>query len=161
MKIVITLLVMQSFFLVSTVNASEIIYGRASTKFIQNGDVISLEVIIFKPPGPGPFPTLMFNHGSTGQGANPAYSKISYTVASLAFMLNERGWLVAFPQRRGRGRSDGLYDEGLESDRSGYSCTPEIGVSGLDRALHDIDTVFKYLTRHSRNQENTILWTFS
>jgi len=72
MKSVLPLLVIQIAFLVSTINASELIYGRAPTEFVENGEAISLEIIIFKPHGPGPFPTLMFNHGSTGSDANPA-----------------------------------------------------------------------------------------
>lgn len=149
MKIVIAIIVFQFAFLISAINASEIIYGRAPTEFVENGKAVSLEVIIFKPLGPGPFPTLVFNHGSTGSGANPAYFKRSYTATSLAFFFNERGWLVAFPQRRGRGKSDGQYDEGLKPNRSGYSCTPEIALRGLERALQDLETVLKYLMGRS------------
>ena len=145
MKSVLPLLVIQIAFLVSTIHASELIYERAPTEFVENGEAISLEIIIFKPHGPGPFPTLMFNHGSTGSDANPAYFKTSYTAISLAFYFNERGWLVAFPQRRGRGRSDGVYDEGLEPNGPGYSCNPEISLRGLERALQDLDSAVKYL----------------
>ena len=145
MKIVFALLVIQIPFLASAINASELIYGRAPTELVENDEVVSLEIIIFKPLGPGPFPTLMFNHGSTGSDANPAYFKISYTAGSLAFYFNERGWLVAFPQRRGRGRSGGQYDEGLEPTGTGYSCNPEISLRGLERALQDLDSAVKYL----------------
>jgi dienelactone hydrolase len=125
--------------------SSEIIYTRAPTDLIEDGKSISLEIIIYKPPGSGPFPTLMFNHGSTGTGANPAYFKTSYAATSLAFYFNKQGWLVAFPQRRGRGRSDGFYNEGLEPNRSGYSCTPEIAFRGIERALQDLEEAVKYL----------------
>lgn len=53
--------------------------------------------------------------------------------------------MVAFPQRRGRGRSGGLYNEGLEPNREGYSCSSQISLKGMERALQDIDIVVKYL----------------
>ena len=149
MKTVIALIVFQFAFLAPAINASEIIHGRAPTEFVENGEAVSLEVIIFKPLNLGPFPTLVFNHGSTGSGANPAYFKRSYIASSLAFFFNERGWLVAFPQRRGRGKSDGIYDEGLEPNRSGYSCTSEIALRGFERALQDLEAVVKYLKGRS------------
>jgi hypothetical protein len=33
---------------------------------------VRLEVVIYKPPGDGPFPLLVVNHVSTGRGNNPA-----------------------------------------------------------------------------------------
>ena len=59
--------------------------------------------------------------------------------------FNKRGWIVAFPQRRGRGKSGGLYDEGFTPDRSEYSCDPEFSLPGLERALTDMDAAADYL----------------
>jgi len=61
----------------------------------------------------------------------------------------ERGWMVAFPQRRGRGMSDGLYDEGFTPDRSGYSCDATLALAGADRALADLDAVTDWLINRS------------
>jgi pimeloyl-ACP methyl ester carboxylesterase len=61
----------------------------------------------------------------------------------LARFFNERGWLVAFPQRRGRGRSDGTNDEGFRPDRSVYSCSKQYALPGLDRAVEDVEAVFE------------------
>lgn len=56
--------------------------------------------------------------------------------------------MVAFPQRRGRGKSDGLYDEGLAADRTqGYSCDPSRSLPGTDRALTDIEAAIAALQR--------------
>ena len=33
-----------------------------------DGGPVNLELRIYKPSGQGPFPTLVFNHGSTGTG---------------------------------------------------------------------------------------------
>ena len=68
----------------------------------------TLEVRVFAPEGTGPFPTLLFNHGSTGDGTDPSLFPLTWTCLPLARHFTERGWLVAFPQRRGRGGSDGL-----------------------------------------------------
>ena len=54
--------------------------------------------------------------------------------------------MVAFPQRRGRGKSEGLYDEGFQVDRSqGYACDPILALPGADRALTDIEAAVEVL----------------
>ena len=80
---------------------------------VEDGKPVDLEAMIFKPNGAGPFPLAVFNHGSTGNGTNPALLTETQFNVGLADFLNSRGWLVASPQRRGRGKSDGLYDEGF------------------------------------------------
>jgi dienelactone hydrolase len=100
---------------------------------------VRLEVVIYKPPGDGPFPLLVVNHGSTGRGNNPALFTQTFSSPAFAEMFVEKGYMVAFPQRRGRGKSGGLYDEGFNVDRSqGYACDPKLSVPGADRALTDI-----------------------
>jgi pimeloyl-ACP methyl ester carboxylesterase len=109
------------------------------TTLIEEGKPVSLEVVIFRPNGVGPFPLAIFNHGSTGNGTNPRLFKETLFDVALADFLNNRGWIVAFPQRRGRGRSDGLYDEGFSVDRrDGYTCDFDASLSGAERALEDI-----------------------
>jgi dienelactone hydrolase len=118
---------------------------RLPTRFVENGKLATLEIVIYKPPGDGPFPTLMFNHGSTGNGDNPALFNSTWSSATLARFFTDKGWLVAFPQRRGRGKSDGLYDEGFEENRSRYACSPALSLPGLERALSDMDAATDYL----------------
>lgn len=118
---------------------------RIPTRFIENNKPVTLEMVIYKPPGNGPFPTLMFNHGSTGNGDNPALFISTWTSATLARFFTDKGWLVAFPQRRGRGKSDGLYDEGFEENRSRYACSTALSLPGLERALSDMDAAADYL----------------
>lgn len=115
------------------------------TPYSEAGKPVALEMIIAKPPGPGPFPLLIFHHGSTGRGDDPSSFKRTFTANALAHQLNERGWMVAFPQRRGRGNSGGLYDEGFERDRSRYSCSPDLSLKGLDRAIEDAGVALDYL----------------
>lgn len=75
--------------------APERLVERIPTTFLENGTPVTLEVVIFKPPGPGPFPTVMFNHGSTGNGDNPSSFTSTWTTPGLAKFFTERGWLVA------------------------------------------------------------------
>lgn len=83
----------------------------------------------------------MFNHGSTGRGDNPDLFRRSTSSPAVASYFVDRGWMVVFPQRRGRGASDGHYDEGCESDRSRYSCVPNLSLPGVERAFEDLDAV--------------------
>jgi dienelactone hydrolase len=87
----------------------------------------------------------MFNHGSTGNGDDPAQFRITYTNEAVAKFFADRGWLVAFPQRRGRGASDGSYDEGFTPDRSRYSCLSTPALAGFERALLDVDAAADFL----------------
>jgi len=119
--------------------------ARAETPFFENGQPLSLEVVLFKPLSEGRFPAVLFNHGSTGSGSDPALFGATFTSKAVAEFFVAHGWLVAFPQRRGRGRSAGLYDEGFTPDRSGYSCEQDPALAGADRALDDIDVATDWL----------------
>ncbi len=115
------------------------------TNLVESGQAIRLELVISKPDGEGPFPTLVFNHGSTGTGSDPNIFKLTWWSEEIAELFNKRGWMVVFPQRRGRGQSDGLYDEGFTPNRSGYTCNPSTSLEGMERALTDIDAVVAHL----------------
>jgi dienelactone hydrolase len=129
-----------------------------ATGLVEDGRPVRLEVVIFKPPGQGPFPLAVINHGSTGRGNDPALFTQTWSAADLADFLNERGWIVAFPQRRGRGKSDGHYDEGFSPERAkGYTCDSDISLAGADRALHDIDAALTSLKRRSDVAASQIL----
>ncbi len=119
---------------------------QKSTIFIPSTEPgVRLQVIDARPRTKGPYPTLIFNHGSTGRGVNPAVFKRAMRPAAVQNFFNERGWLVLFLQRRGRGKSEGQYDEGLASDGSGYSCEPEIALRGFDRAVEDVNAVASFV----------------
>jgi len=106
-----------------------------------DGQTVRLEMRIYTPGGEGPFPILIFNHGSTGYGRNPALFRQPIDIPRVtADFFVERGWAVVLPARRGRGGSEGLYDEGFAEDRAlGYTCDPSRSIPGADRALRDIE----------------------
>lgn len=121
---------------------------RLPTGLVENGQPIRLETVIFRPPGAGPFPLAVINHGSTGMGRDQSLFTQTWYNPALASFLNERGWIAAFPQRRWRGQSDGLYDEGFAVDRSrGYSCEAERSLAGATRALRDVEAAVTSLRR--------------
>ena len=107
-----------------------------------DGETVKLAVITYKPAGNGPFPTLIFHHGSTGGGRDLSVFSRPYEAKVLSEWFTARGWAVVLPSRRGRGGSEGLYDEGFDTNRgNGYSCEPPLALAGADRALRDIDAV--------------------
>lgn len=118
---------------------------RADTPFVEGGQPASLEVVLFRPLQAGRYPTLVFHHGSTGSGSDSSQFRLTFTSKAIAAWFVDRGWMVAFPQRRGRGQSDGIYDEGFEPDRSGYSCRADLALAGAERALDDLDAVTDWL----------------
>jgi dienelactone hydrolase len=123
---------------------------RMPTPFTDaNGRAQTLEMVIYRPPGAGPFPTLVFNHGSTGNGDKPEWFTHTWTSPEVGRVFAEQGWQIVFPQRRGRGKSDGLYDEGFEPDRSRYACQASLALPGLERALADLDAVMVHVATRS------------
>ncbi len=65
-------------------------------------------------------------------------AKIDYFDALIEY-FGDRGWAVAVPMRRGRGNSEGLYDEGFDSNRKyGYTCESALSLAGAERALDDV-----------------------
>ena len=136
---------------------SEVTSEFITTSMVEDGKPVRLEVLVRKPQGPGPFPTVVFNHGSTGRGNNPELFRRSWSSATVATYFVERGWMIIFPQRRGRGASDGRYDEGFERDRSAYSCQTDLSLAGVDRAVEDLDAVMAHVKSRPDVQVKRIL----
>ncbi|MCD6079358.1 MAG: hypothetical protein K0R89_3302, partial [Ramlibacter sp.] len=119
---------------------------RLATPWTHEGQSVSLLLVVYRPDtGRGPWPTLVVNHGSTGDGNRPELFAHTYTSLDIVRQFTQRGWQVIFPQRRGRGGSGGLYDEGFEADRSRYSCDPARSLAGFDRAMEDLHLVMQHV----------------
>lgn len=115
------------------------------TPWLEEDGIVKLEMIVRKPEGSGPFPVVIFNHGSTGSGRNPRKFLKTFDSAEIGSFFNGLGWMVLYPQRRGRGSSCGKYLEGISSNRLGYSCDPAISLCGADRAIDDLDVVMDHV----------------
>ena len=128
---------------------------RVPTPWVENDQPVTLEMVVYRPGHASgfttmasgtppaspvkPMPTLVFNHGSTGDGDKPAWFKHTWVSPEVGKYFVGKGWQVVFPQRRGRGASGGLYDEGFEPDRSRYACLAEFSLPGLERAVYGVD----------------------
>ena len=139
-------------------SSSNVEFLMLDTELTENGKPVRLETVVYRPKGEGPFPLLVFNHGATLNGREPKRFRDTWSSFLLANAFVDRGWMVAFPQRRGRGRSDGVYDEGFAPDRKqGYSCDPMRSVTGAERALGDIDAAIAALRSRPEVSKGPIL----
>jgi dienelactone hydrolase len=73
-----------------------------------SGSSVELETTVFKPPGQGPFPLVVMNHGK--EPGNPHLQKRDrFLVISREFV--KRGYAVVIPMRKGFAKSTGNYVE--------------------------------------------------
>ena len=81
------------------------------TVFYPSGE-LKIEAYVFKPEGAGPFPVVIYNHGSRS-----GHEREERPFAYVGAMLTRSGYLVVVPERRGYGKSDGpTFDETVGED---------------------------------------------
>lgn len=74
---------------------------------------LQIEAYLYKPEGKGPFPVVIYNHGS-----RPGSERAERPFAYVGKMLAESGYLVLVPERRGYGKSEGTpFVEEIGDDR--------------------------------------------
>lgn len=115
------------------------------TPFEEGGKPVTLELVYRPPAGPGPHPTLLFTHGSTNNGNDAREVRHTAVYEDLAGFFNERGWLVVFLQRRGRGQSGGSDAEGWDPTAGRYACGLDVARQGQARGLEDLDAALSFL----------------
>jgi dienelactone hydrolase len=72
---------------------------------------VSMRATVFRPPGPGPFPLVVINHGSADYFEfRENYLMPTFEAASSWFV--QHGFAVVVPQRPGHGETGGSYLEG-------------------------------------------------
>ena len=82
------------------------------TAFYPSGK-LKIEAYVFKPEGVGPFPVVIYNHGS-----RPGHEREERAFAYVGEMLAHTGYIVVAPERRGYGKSDGpTFGETVGEDR--------------------------------------------
>ena len=118
---------------------------RAMVPLAIDGEQVRLATITYKPPGNGPFPTLIFHHGSTGRGRDPALFERPYDPKALADWFTARGWAVILPSRRGRGGSEGPTTKASSPTGPGLQLRPGARARRRERALSDIDAIMPVL----------------
>ena len=70
--------------------------------FYYTHDNLRLEAYFFKPSGPGPYPLVLYNHGS-----RPGEERVEWPVLFIGRLLTSAGYAVLVPERRGYGKSEG------------------------------------------------------
>jgi dienelactone hydrolase len=97
---------------------------------------LKLAATLYRPTRGGRWPVVIFNHGSTGGGAiSPA---LTIHHEAQAYYLLQRGFAVLSPMRKGRGGSEGPYNEPERCEVSAVA-------SGVASALEDVDGVIEFV----------------
>jgi dienelactone hydrolase len=87
----------------------------------------SLPITVRRPPGQGPFPLVIINHGSPSSRERPRMEAPVFSVITDWFV--DRGYAVALPLRRGYGSVGGRWDEGY-----GACTNPDFYRAGIETA---------------------------
>ncbi len=103
-----------------------------------DGKPALLKTHVFFPPGPGPFPAAVINHGSPGEPWRQFMAMPSYPAAARWFL--DRGYMVVVPQRRGYG------DTGPWPENPGPCQNPDFIAAG-NAAADDITAVVRHIRR--------------
>lgn len=99
----------------------------------------ALEATLYLPPGEGPFPTVVFHHGSTGPGVRlPTDTEYPDLLAAV---LNDINIAMLVPMRRGRGRSSGEYCES-------YVATLADARRGISYAQESVECSLRFAATH-------------
>lgn len=77
-------------------------------------DGLKLEAYLYKPDGAGPFPLIVYNHGSAPAGEEAKEWPAPY----VARLFVPAGYALLVPERRGYGKSDGIaFSKDIGDDR--------------------------------------------
>jgi len=106
-------------------------YAPSEEKFQSGGHL--LKGFLFKPPGPGPFPCVINNHGSNLRSNSSIISR-----PGLAALYLDWGYAFFFPHRRGYGHSTGLSIAEAIPATLGSDAYDQQIVNRLDYELEDV-----------------------
>jgi dienelactone hydrolase len=111
---------------------------------------VSMRTAILQPPGSGPFPLAVINHGSTADSDERESMSLA-EFEPVASWFVDHGYLVALPQRPGHGETGGPYLEDIGSCRD-----PDYERAGLGAAA-SIEAAVQYLTRQPFVQKTGVV----
>jgi carboxymethylenebutenolidase len=96
---------------------------------------LRIQGYFYQPAGSGPFPTLIYNHGSRA-----GFERRSIPWVRLAALYVAAGYAVLVPERRGYGRSDGpAWSEAVGRDRG------SVLIARLQAEADDVLAAIEYL----------------
>jgi dienelactone hydrolase len=98
-----------------------------STISYRNG-ALNLEAYFYKPEGPGPFPLVVYSHGSRAN-----QERLEWPVLFIARFMVPAGYAVLIPERRGYGKSDGqTFTEEIGPDERGQRFVARLAAEASD-----------------------------
>jgi dienelactone hydrolase len=108
-----------------------------------DGQTVELETTVFKPPGDGPFPLVVMNHGKA-LGDPRAQGRDRFIALSREFV--RRGYAVVVPMRKGFSKSTGEYaDPGCDMTAHG------------ELQADDVQSTLEYLDQQPWVDKNRVL----
>ena len=113
-----------------------------------SGAVARMQVAWFLPPGPGPFPVMLFSHGRDPLAAGRASLAMGVDRAQLRFWL-ARGVAVVSPLRPGYGARRGadLEGEGMRVDDAGRCIGHADFARATEAAVRSVEATLQWLRR--------------
>src|SRR5437879_1217018 len=75
---------------------------EAYTEAFHRSGNLNIQAYLYRPAGSGPFPLVIYNHGSRPNG-----ERNSLPFRYIGALFTRAGYAVLVPERRGYGRSDG------------------------------------------------------
>ncbi|CAN5347273.1 hypothetical protein BH11PSE11_BH11PSE11_33260 [soil metagenome] len=116
---------------------------RSSSAKAVNSSAVRLETTIFRPPGDGPFPVLVLNHGKA-IGNTHLQERARFLAISREFV--QRGYAVIIPMRTGFAKSTGEYSE-----------APCNMTANGQMQANDVESILRYVRRQSWADPERIL----
>src|ERR1700730_12335976 len=101
---------------------------------------VLMRTTVFRPPGEGPFPLAVMNHGTTQNPVQRQYFPIlEFEAAALWFA--KQGFVVAAPQRPGHGETGGIFLEDVAScEASDFRSAGLSGAANIQSAIDYLAT---------------------
>ena len=122
------------------------------------GEVDRMQVTWFLPPGPGPFPAVVFSHGREPSPEGRAELAVGVSRAQVMFWL-ARGVAVVSPVRPGYGASTGrdLEAADLDFDADGRCVGQADFRKTADAAVRSVDATLRWLRRQRWADASAVL----
>jgi len=103
-------------------------------------DGLKLETYLYKPQGAGPFPLIVYNHGSTLPDQEPE----EWAAPFIARLFVPAGYAVLVPERRGYGKSEGArFSQDIGAERG-----PRY-VARMRAEAGDVNAAVEFILKHA------------